>query len=486
MWPVFVLIGIVFNIGGCGGGGPDGPGPDGPGPDGPSVSVDGERSGTRLKLQWFDFGGTRRWTSFYDTQRAETCSPREWSDGKSYCLPTDPKREAPVYLDAACTQPANMLFRDPRGCDAPPPAYMVEYAQVCPRRVPHRLYRLGDRRPDAKFYTSSFDGVCEGPFDFASSADIYAAGAEVPLTELAAGTLVEPSTGRLAVQFYEGNDGSRLPITLRDIALDSECRLDPTDGATSFTCEPFELGLAIYFADQACTRPVAYFNSPRSCPAPQVIRYDPDGCTATPNQYFAPGAPITGQLYSSSSGTCESAPTGSEPTVLLGSALTLATASRAPDATAGRLRTVHLGLPGAAQFRDPYLYDTALETECLTSELADGTTRCLPSRAFVEVLYTDAACTIPIKVARLADNLEYNGGSCAALPAPKYALERPGIAQACKAVPTMYPVTERYTGPLYKLDGACFEFGSSYKTWFRVGEALPIDEFSLATAGRDP
>ena len=44
---------------------------------------EGARSGSRLKLTWFEFSdGTRQWNSFYDAERKEGCYPYPaWTDG---------------------------------------------------------------------------------------------------------------------------------------------------------------------------------------------------------------------------------------------------------------------------------------------------------------------------------------------------------------------------------------------------------------------
>src|SRR3954466_9466481 len=94
-----------------------------PGPD----PNDGARSGTRLKLTWFELGdGTRQWDGFYDAQRKENCYIyQDWTDGKSYCAPDyDGSIE---YSNAGCTTKVIEVYKSP-SCPSPPQPYALEYA----------------------------------------------------------------------------------------------------------------------------------------------------------------------------------------------------------------------------------------------------------------------------------------------------------------------------------------------------------------------
>src|SRR5690349_20382077 len=83
---------------------------------------EGARSGSRLKLTWFELSdGTRQWNGFYDAERKENCSPSAtWTDGHAYCTPDD--HGDIVYADASCSQKLGAVLRDP-SCSHPPPKY---------------------------------------------------------------------------------------------------------------------------------------------------------------------------------------------------------------------------------------------------------------------------------------------------------------------------------------------------------------------------
>src|SRR5690349_8500361 len=78
----------------------------GPDPD------DGARSGTRLKLTWFEFtDGTRQFDGFYDAERKEPCFiSQRWTDGNAYCTPS---AASVVYTNSTCTARVAASYHDP-------------------------------------------------------------------------------------------------------------------------------------------------------------------------------------------------------------------------------------------------------------------------------------------------------------------------------------------------------------------------------------
>jgi hypothetical protein len=74
-------------------------------------------SGARLKLGWYDFGGTKViFAGAFDSQRGEGCLPFVWADGNTYCTPSVGDI---VYEDAACTIAMGRHYAGE--CDAPSP-----------------------------------------------------------------------------------------------------------------------------------------------------------------------------------------------------------------------------------------------------------------------------------------------------------------------------------------------------------------------------
>jgi hypothetical protein len=53
-------------------------------PDAEPMADDGYLSGTRLKMRWNDYSGTRQFVNVYDAEHDEVCQPTLWSDGATY------------------------------------------------------------------------------------------------------------------------------------------------------------------------------------------------------------------------------------------------------------------------------------------------------------------------------------------------------------------------------------------------------------------
>jgi hypothetical protein len=91
--------------------------------------------------------------------------------------------------------------------------------------------------------------------------------------------LAELSGTRLKAKFTTGTDGSKLyePEVLHDTQLDVDCAFGlAADGQTRCmpTLEPEAVPGFLYFADDACTQPIAVMQPP------------PLGCPATPPKYM--------------------------------------------------------------------------------------------------------------------------------------------------------------------------------------------------------
>ena len=170
---------------------------NGSGDAGPDVN-DGAKSGTRAKLQFRDYGGTRTLSGLFDAQRNERCYVSDWSDGSSYCVPADSTQT--VYSNAQCTQAVGQVYHDPN-CTPTAPAYLVQYDYAGCTQLAKHIYQRGPKIAVTQYYEHSVDGSCAGPYSTANY-DFYQAGTEVAVSALIQFTRQAPEgSNRLAQRF---------------------------------------------------------------------------------------------------------------------------------------------------------------------------------------------------------------------------------------------------------------------------------------------
>ena len=454
-------------------------------PDAGPGTIDGAKSGTRIKLVWDDFAGTRSWAGFFDAQRQEACRITAWGDGHSYCVPSSSGQTA--FRDAACTQQVGRVYQDTSCTTAPPPTYLIDYQDgACSYAAAH-LYRRGTKIAVTQWFDKGTDGTCYGPYT-ATSYDFYALGAEVvPATDLAAVTLGAPlGSTRLDPRGYTSADGFAFPGAIHDAAAGIDCMpQSPYAGATEATCVPIDAGYASYYQDATCSK--GELELDKSCAAPQFAVSYADSCPNTHGRYYAVGAANSGAaLYYKSDTTCMA--TTASPANYhyygLGNELVLATVARAPDVDAGhRVVAIHDTWDGNS-YRDGMLYDGMTGTECSPYTFPDGTVRCIPSAYGTSTYYTDSACNFAIELMGL-----YTGGSsCSPPPLPSYAITYvPDALGTCKSTYDIHPVAAPYTGVLYEKFGTtCYQLSTTYEAFYRVGAMLPVSTFAAGTRMTDP
>jgi hypothetical protein len=462
----------------------DAPGSAGSGGSGVDPN-EGARSGTRLKLTWFDFtDGTRQWDSFYDAERKESCYPYPaWPDGKVYCTPDSNANV--VYTDAGCSQKIGQVYRDP-SCVRPPPTYLLEWHYAACDSGPAHLYLRGAPTTATSYYSRTYDGSCGGPYSGASY-DFYALGGEIStrmLVEIT--TAVGGEAGRLATTFWASADGMRLPTRLHDTQLGTDCYPETfADGATTGTCVPTGAWYASDFHDAACTQPAVGLTS--TCAAPAYVEYAPKtSCPGDlPHVATATGAIASSPLFYLSGQTCtaETAPTGVT-YYGAGADVPNATFTRAIDALAGhRIQLVHYTTPEGLRFRDFNVYDAQKGTDCYPTALPDGTTVCLPFGGFVQTFYRDAQCAQPI------DLIEVSIGpqGCSAPPVPKYARKYiTPQAGSCDYNIELHQVSTPYAGTAYTNYGTCAAYVPTTTKLYSIAAASSLNEFVTATTSIDP
>ncbi len=127
----------------------------------PATPQEDNRSGTRLKLMWDNFDGTKVFLrAIFDTLLDTPCVPHLWSDGNRYCTP--PAGEV-VYQDAACTMPLGMLELDEcTQTERPSSAYFGSpEIDECKGAIFYSELRRGERRSNVPFFhrPSSLDSA---------------------------------------------------------------------------------------------------------------------------------------------------------------------------------------------------------------------------------------------------------------------------------------------------------------------------------------
>jgi hypothetical protein len=445
---------------------------------------DGARSGTRLKLTWFEFAdGARQWDGFYDAERKETCYIyRDWIDGKSYCAPD--YGGSIVYTNASCTAKVTEVYKDTSCAQALLP-YALEWEYTPCDSHPAHLYVRGSKVALAQYYYKSSDGTCNGPYATTTSYEYYTLGAEVPPAELVEVTLGSPvGPGRLGTRFYQSPDGMRLQATVHDSQLGADCYPQVyATGATTGSCAP-SARYAAYDQDAACTQHKLSIS--KQCAVPQYAYYrPPTACPADPPSYYTLGTPVAASpLYYFNGSSCVAAtPSTANNYYRVGAELSVAPVERVVATGSSRLQLVHYTNNEGMSYRSYDLYDSQKGADCYPTKLPDGTIRCVVTGGYVRTLYRESTCTQTIDLAEVTSG----PASCGAPPMPKFARKyitpAPG---SCSYGTQVFDVGAAYTGPVYENFGGCQPYTPTNTALYSLGAPVAIAEFVTATTSIDP
>jgi hypothetical protein len=205
------------------------------------------------------------------------------------------------------------------------------------------------------------------------------------------------------------------------------------------------------------------------------VVHQPDQCVVSDDAYFEIGAETTGApLFYSSNNTCSSTtPSPDSKYFHVGAPLTLATATRAPDPSERRIRTIHHDA-GGTMIRDYALWDAMKNTDCYPQVQPDGSVRCMPlGGTSVQRMFSDASCANPVDIVDV-----YRGpAGCAPPPLAPFAIKY----GTCNTANEVYTVGAPHTGPLYTNYGSCQLYTPTQTIPYRVGALVPIEEFALGT-----
>jgi len=455
----------------------------------PDEPDNGTLSGSRLKAEWYDFGGTRVFADFYDTMLDAPCTPGPWSDGKIYCIPVSTATLG--YTTNACAE-AEMLgyFRFNAACQHPSPAYLVLAADSSPcGAASAHVYRLSATATALTQYYALQNGGCSGPYSTGyGNSDTFPVTGEVMPPELVEFTREAPTDpGRISRQYMVAADGARLAIAPHDSELDADCSLktalaDPSQGS----CPPTDTRDVVFYTDMDCKQGVV--SAPMACPKPALAREPVDrGCSQSGSNYYQVGDTIAKPASAWVGGTtaCVASSVSSGNTVYaLGDPVTVQQLSRAHDSIAGRnVQPIYFS-DGKKRFLDQNLYDTAHETECQPYVLPDGTIVCVPFGASASAFYEET-CTSFIHV-----GLVYFGLDRCNAPPPLPAFITSPYVAASGCSPG-FEIDERgpqYTGKGYLKGGSdtCTIYtGLEPFHFFELGAVHPFSEFPTATLVRD-
>jgi hypothetical protein len=413
-----------------------------------------ERSGTRVKLQWYvaDDGARVPTGQLYDATLAASCQIWPWGDGVVRCANLD---GYVAFRDAACTQPLS-LNRPSSG------QISVQWNQTTCR--PDRAYQIGAELGSGSYYFATTTG-CSGPF---TSSDLYAVGDEVAPDAFPSVDEAELGGDRLRATLWQGGDGLRVPSGIEDVALASSC--SPGEGI----CAP-QASYSYVYLDAACTQPAAELY-PNSCAAPPAYLTIQDPMCASRSHTYAIGDVVhPSQVYGLTAGACAAA--SLDPSAeyhALAREVAPAALATVHVPAGRRLSAIYAAGDGAAARVG--MFDTKLGVECSWYQATDGAMRCLPVRWGWAPVYSDAACTQPLRVLALPAS----SPDCAAEPPPQFAYDD------VQAGTEMRIVIGPYAGATYtNASGACAAVTYPGMQLYAVGDVVAPDSFVAATTAID-
>jgi len=450
-------------------------------PDAPGATVDGYRSGSRLKLSWWTYDdGTRTYAGLHDTMLGTDCEPGQVA-GATVCMPD--AMQGYYFADAACTQPVGDWYI----CNNQTPGYIYTSAVTggaCPSSIAHVYQRGAQLQATTVYY---LNGTACQQTTLSTMDAVYALGAEVAVGSLAPMAMAEGSgTSGFSVTYATSPDGAQLPMSLHDNSDGYDC--DPesaAEGATTGTCIPeVTTAYAGYFASSTCTTALAEYPSACAAPMNAIV---PAQCPGTFAQYYALGAPQAISTYYTESGTtcvAETAPAGTA-WYALGTQLSVGSLARAPDTAAGhRMQLIHYSA-GATSFRDARVFDTGEGTEVEVYQNSDGSHVALPAsyNGFVQsnYFYGDAACTSQIDVVEI----QHGAASCAEPPLPMYVVKYGTTPNGCNDALEVHTVGPAITVYLEIGANCVAQTPGSYE-YHALGAAVAISSFESPTISVDP
>jgi hypothetical protein len=384
------------------------------------------RSGTRLKLGWYEYDGNARelepsW--YFDSELRERCSGELWSDGKRYCTPAT---DEAVYISETCTRSVGRTL-----IGLSPAPYFASTFAIAGESLPRRS-RLFRRGAPTLPPVSAWQKGTEGCFQIALDEDFdyFELAAEIVTSDLAQLHRSGPhGLGTLAMITETSDDGMNVPIALFDRATDSECIAVERANSDRVECVPTAAGIVSYFHDAGCREPELAV--PLGAPTTLAVSFDvATSCWTS----YAVGEEVSAPpLYEHSGPLClEVAPPAGRRFFTMGAMQPLPALSREREPSASRIHSISRTTNGL-RVTDPLLYDEDLDTDCRH----DDSLACVPrttatlTRKTALTYFADPQCQTAIDLAQVPM------GSC---DAPvRFATDGD----------LYYPLGEPYPGPIY-------------------------------------
>lgn len=364
------------------------------GDDRPELQVFEPTSGTRLMIEQYQFDdGTRlvQPTAFFDRRIHARCTPQEWIDGVTRCVPD---AEEAFYRDDTCETVfgrATMKF----------PTHFIARDTKDGLRGLSRVFAVGAKAdPIAEYYVregvmEDQTPICTGPFTFPQpepeGTQYYELAGEIGGEDLVPITETEIGEGRLGLVVRESDDGALVPLGFRDRDLDVECR--PLPRGADGICEPMGATPSTFFADTSCTQPAVLAGDTE---APAIASTTaPDGCFAfhTVETTAAPRA------YRATTSGCTSISTTLR-VLPLGAEVELAAVARAAENAPKRRVQRILASEGDLHVYANRMLDTATGSECELAQVGD-TLRCLPTALAPIVRLFQPGCVVERRLAQV-------------------------------------------------------------------------------------
>ena len=387
-----------------------------------------------------------------------------------------------VYADAACTQPLMPVPREAAGCPAVAPLpFLIEYAVTsCGRPRGAKISERGAPISLTSYYEGS-PADCRGPFE-AADQDFYAPGAALPIAQFAEVTTSEPRHGgRLRLRYWESADGLQRRSAVYDQQLETDCYLafgSLRDPGRPTMCIPHGSPSTPYFSDRACTTP-ALVNT-EDCPVPRFMT-EASSCPDEPPVVHQVGPGITSPLYELTDTTCTES--GDAEGAPRHPSAGIASLQGIPGAhvDAGRIKTTAFAIDADHVVKASALYDSRYEINCNPRQTRDGQLRCEPIGDSVRTMFTDAACTSPVKMIMV-----FRAPTCSNAEVRSLGVEYVSTPGTCGPTLSLHRPGAPTTSPRYVQRGACELFDDpSIQLYDTIG-TVPLEELSTGQRMIDP
>lgn len=448
-------------------------------PDAPSLQYAVARSGTRLKLSWWQTSdGVRAPAAgvFYDSELTQTCRPSTWADASFLCIPSYTSIDSVyTYTDAACTTPiiSGGLYA--------PGTYFAAYHTTaqCSDVLIDQMFTPGiPVIPPATVYLKS-GSVCSP----GSAHGNYYAAVPVPQSTFVPVTVsYDALGGNVDQKHWDSPDGMRWyrPEGF-DKVLNAACHYQ-AESNTVADCDPRGTEVTAY-SDAACMMPMV--TDPIGCTPPAFARASSLCLNQIDHRVFSIGAQTSPSVVYNASCTPGNPDIHSSyysvAPVAVGNVQTLSR-SAGTGGTA-RLKPIFFDAVGL-HYQTDYFFDSTLNAECAFGG-SNGVGACVPTQqANTKVLYSDFGCTTPFDAVQVNDDLASCGTSPS--PTPSYGVKILGVGMR-----EFHRVTTQHLGVVYQNIGACRRYPETGipQSWriFEVDPAVtPDSAFQAASVVIDP